>query len=164
MAFHKGRAAYASACSEAGKSVAGSEGRASVTGRILQWATLASDHACNGRGAHKIDPGLAPMPRTLCPVRANASRALRRELLIMNCFDCALRHEESTAVAVCHRCGVGVCTDDAYVTEVFIHRPLGMVRSTLPVPARQVACATCHAAEASATTSTQRQAVSSLSN
>ena len=31
----------------------------------------------------------------------------------MNCYDCALHHTTTAAVAICHDCGAGVCPDHA---------------------------------------------------
>ncbi len=64
----------------------------------------------------------------------------------MNCLDC--RPEETAAVAVCGRCGAGLCTEhlvesDEHLTfSMPINRPVAS-----EPPARKLRCERCAAAE-----------------
>ncbi|MGK5546933.1 DUF2180 family protein [Streptomyces sp. URMC 127] len=65
----------------------------------------------------------------------------------MNCYDCyASQGAETAAVAVCHGCNSGLCPAHLRITRPAVHRVNGTGVSHSPVPARQVLCATCHAA------------------
>ncbi|MFF7729396.1 DUF2180 family protein [Streptomyces sp. NPDC008001] len=65
----------------------------------------------------------------------------------MNCYDCYAAEEAATpAVAVCHGCHSGLCPDHLRVIRPELHRVNGLGVSHSPAPARQLLCATCHAA------------------
>ncbi|MBY8885507.1 DUF2180 family protein [Streptomyces sp. PTM05] len=65
----------------------------------------------------------------------------------MNCYDCVLDGTVAPAVAVCSRCGSGVCLDHVRVTAEHPHRVTGTGVATLSGTARRATCATCRAAE-----------------
>ncbi|MET8471785.1 DUF2180 family protein [Streptomyces sp. NPDC004856] len=67
----------------------------------------------------------------------------------MNCYDCAMEEKVATAVAVCRRCGAGVCVTHAHVTRGAIHRAAGTGLSESHAQARHIACGVCHHAEVS---------------
>jgi hypothetical protein len=65
----------------------------------------------------------------------------------MNCYDCAQLGRTTSAVAICHDCGAGLCPD--HTTEG--QHMLTVVRATssrYPVdpPQRRIRCLTCAAA------------------
>jgi hypothetical protein len=70
----------------------------------------------------------------------------------MNCFDCAVETRASTvvpspasAVAICARCGAGICGTHLHVTSDPIPGPSD---SSTPVPeARRLTCGVCYEAE-----------------
>ncbi|MEV4503816.1 DUF2180 family protein [Streptomyces klenkii] len=65
----------------------------------------------------------------------------------MNCYDCyASEGADTAAVAVCRSCNSGLCPGHLRVTRPTVHRVNGTGVSHAPSPARQVLCATCHAA------------------
>ncbi|MFF4215593.1 MULTISPECIES: DUF2180 family protein [Streptomyces] len=65
----------------------------------------------------------------------------------MNCYDChASEGADTAAVAVCHGCNSGLCPGHLRITRPVVHRVNGTGVSHSPAPARQVLCATCHAA------------------
>ncbi|MEX0665162.1 MAG: DUF2180 family protein [Acidimicrobiia bacterium] len=67
----------------------------------------------------------------------------------MNCLDCHTRRVDRVALAICRRCGAGVCAEHADVLE----HHLETVGGFLVIPqrsehrARQVLCLACHEAE-----------------
>ncbi|MFJ8932885.1 MULTISPECIES: DUF2180 family protein [unclassified Streptomyces] len=65
----------------------------------------------------------------------------------MNCYDCAQAERTVPAVAACHRCGVGVCSEHVTLTSGPVHRTTGMGLSDSPHLARQASCPVCHRAE-----------------
>ncbi|MFG2223899.1 DUF2180 family protein [Streptomyces sp. NPDC050161] len=66
----------------------------------------------------------------------------------MNCYDChASEKAETSAVAMCHCCGSGLCPDHLHMTRPVVHRLNGMGVAHGPAPARQLLCATCHTAQ-----------------
>ncbi|MGH4030405.1 DUF2180 family protein [Actinomycetota bacterium Odt1-20B] len=65
----------------------------------------------------------------------------------MNCYDCALADEAVAAVAVCHRCGVGLCAEHVRVGREPVPRTAGMGLSHSTRLARHVTCPVCHGAE-----------------
>ena len=60
----------------------------------------------------------------------------------MNCFDCAVRGQTETAVAVCVRCGAGVCADDvqSHPRSLDQHATLGAAHGG---ETRTLLCASC---------------------
>ena len=70
----------------------------------------------------------------------------------MNCFDCAMRGEVSSAVAICAGCGAGLCLEHAHVNPRWLTRTAVINRIvTVAPPARVVACGVCtHAQDAAA--------------
>ncbi|AXK36307.1 DUF2180 family protein [Streptomyces armeniacus] len=64
----------------------------------------------------------------------------------MNCFDCP-PDRERTAVAVCHRCGAGLCRDHAHTGVETVHAVHGTGRATHTPSARRLSCGTCREAE-----------------
>jgi hypothetical protein len=65
----------------------------------------------------------------------------------MNCYDCLTLQEISAAVAVCTRCGAGLCLDHAHVAPQTVHEAAGTGRSTHSHNARRLTCGVCHEAE-----------------
>ncbi|ATL29344.1 DUF2180 family protein [Streptomyces formicae] len=71
----------------------------------------------------------------------------------MNCYDCHTQERPGIpAVAICHRCGAGLCPDHAHATPTTLHRVHGTGLATGPRPARRITCHTCRAAEAQSDT------------
>ncbi|MFE0632660.1 DUF2180 family protein [Streptomyces sp. NPDC058864] len=68
----------------------------------------------------------------------------------MDCFDCAQGSRRTTAIAVCHQCGAGLCEAHAHVGTVVIERLATMGKTTSQQPAREIACRPCHEAALSA--------------
>ncbi|MDN3028988.1 DUF2180 family protein [Streptomyces sp. S.PB5] len=66
----------------------------------------------------------------------------------MHCYDCALEDTATPAIAVCARCGCGVCLRHASVLGQLVRHSVGMGPSCGRKPARRVTCRTCHEAEA----------------
>ncbi|MEU9733901.1 DUF2180 family protein [Streptomyces sp. NPDC048002] len=66
----------------------------------------------------------------------------------MQCYECALEDEAAPAVAMCVRCGCGVCLRHAHVADQAVPHEAGLGLTYGPRTARRVTCATCHAAEA----------------
>ena len=65
----------------------------------------------------------------------------------MNCYDCAIHHTATAAVAVCRDCGAAVCPDHAVTTTRHRTRMVGLGMSVPIEPAaRIVRCTTCAAA------------------
>lgn len=62
----------------------------------------------------------------------------------MNCLDCNNPTTPIPAVAVCHDCGAGICTDHAVIEAHYLTRmiPLGMPVAVEP-PARIIRCVAC---------------------
>ncbi len=62
----------------------------------------------------------------------------------MNCFDCAALNTKTPAVAICHDCGAGLCTQHASVSEhhLTITRALNMQVPVEP-PQRRIRCSAC---------------------
>ncbi|MBT2367273.1 DUF2180 family protein [Streptomyces sp. ISL-10] len=67
----------------------------------------------------------------------------------MDCYDCHSLKRATTAVAVCHRCGVALCSEHLYIETQEIHRDRGLGKSTSDIPARFVVCSACRRAEES---------------
>jgi len=65
----------------------------------------------------------------------------------MNCYDCLSRQDATVAVAVCTRCGAGLCLDHAHVAPQIVHESVGTGRSTHSPDARRFTCGLCHEAE-----------------
>ncbi|MCF6525366.1 DUF2180 family protein [Streptomyces sp. JJ36] len=63
----------------------------------------------------------------------------------MFCYDC-LPERETTAVAVCHRCGAGVCSEHVHQGREPVHEVHGTGVATQSTAARQLSCGVCHAA------------------
>ncbi len=61
----------------------------------------------------------------------------------MNCFDCATESRDTTAVAVCHGCGMALCVKHARVATRTVQRNAGVGVSTLPRAARRAVCGVC---------------------
>lgn len=68
----------------------------------------------------------------------------------MNCYDCQISDQLTSAVAICRICGAGICLQHAHASPQILHRPNGMGVATLPRAARRLLCDTCLAAEHSA--------------
>jgi hypothetical protein len=66
----------------------------------------------------------------------------------VNCYDCALKDTTAPAVAVCDRCGCGVCLRHAHVVGLLMERAPGSGPSVGRRLARRVTCPSCHEAEA----------------
>ena len=70
----------------------------------------------------------------------------------MNCYDCLPRetgHPSTTpAVAVCRRCGAGLCVDHVRAEPETIHQVAGTGTASSE-GARRLTCALCHDAEQS---------------
>ena len=65
----------------------------------------------------------------------------------MNCFECATTGITVAAVAVCHDCGAGVCTDHAVTREHHLTRTATINRVIIvEPPARLIRCHVCTAA------------------
>jgi hypothetical protein len=64
----------------------------------------------------------------------------------MNCLDC--QPDEVAAVAVCGRCGAGLCAEHLIETDEYLtfRMPINMPVEASP-PARKLRCARCAAAE-----------------
>ena len=69
----------------------------------------------------------------------------------MNCLDCTGSSVSTVAVAVCHSCGAGVCTDHANIRDHYLTRtePIDQVVRIEP-PARLIWCGACAAANEAA--------------
>ncbi|PWI17975.1 hypothetical protein DI272_30315 [Streptomyces sp. Act143] len=67
---------------------------------------------------------------------------------VVDCYDCALEDTATPAIAVCGRCGCGVCVQHACVLGQQVRRAAGTGLSYGRKPARRVTCRTCHEAEA----------------
>lgn len=63
----------------------------------------------------------------------------------MNCFDC-LPERERAAVAVCHRCGAGVCPEHVHHGRQPVHEVHGTGLATQRKSARLLSCGVCHEA------------------
>ncbi|MFJ4466518.1 DUF2180 family protein [Streptomyces sp. NPDC089424] len=66
----------------------------------------------------------------------------------MNCYDCAadaLRPVQSPAVAVCARCGAGMCSGHLHATRVPVPGAAGV--SAQAPDARRLTCGICYEAE-----------------
>ncbi|MFS8097381.1 DUF2180 family protein [Lentzea alba] len=65
----------------------------------------------------------------------------------MNCYDCAIENQTTTATAVCRHCGAAVCAEHAHViAEAFRHFSGMGPADRLPL-ARRISCGTCYHAE-----------------
>jgi hypothetical protein len=64
----------------------------------------------------------------------------------MNCLDC--QPDETPAVAVCGRCGAGLCAEHLVESDEYLMftRPINRLVPATP-PARKLRCARCTAAE-----------------
>ena len=68
----------------------------------------------------------------------------------MYCYDCSDGPDVVTpAVAVCVRCGAGVCRAHARESHPLAYGVVGTGRATHQKPARHITCEACHAAETS---------------
>lgn len=68
----------------------------------------------------------------------------------MFCYDCSNRAGTSTpAVAMCVRCGAGVCHAHAHVSHPLAYAIVGAGRATHDRPARHITCDACREAETS---------------
>lgn len=69
----------------------------------------------------------------------------------MNCFEIAHTGPEVPAVAVCARCGAGLCREHAitHPDHLMVTRPVNR-RVRVQPPARRILCGVCTAAEAAA--------------
>jgi len=65
----------------------------------------------------------------------------------VNCYDCALVDTAVPAVAVCDRCGCGVCVQHAHVSGLLVERMVGTGRGYGRNLARRVTCGVCREAE-----------------
>lgn len=65
----------------------------------------------------------------------------------MNCFECHASGAVSPSIAVCRRCGAGLCAEHVTTGSDTLHRPAGTGLATNPRPARRLTCPTCHQAE-----------------
>ncbi|MFZ3573061.1 DUF2180 family protein [Streptomyces sp. BH097] len=65
----------------------------------------------------------------------------------MNCYDCAAADTSVSAVAVCRRCGAGICVQHAHVGHVSVPRTAGTGLSESHALARHLTCDVCHHAE-----------------
>lgn len=65
----------------------------------------------------------------------------------MNCYDCLALEQKTVAVAVCSRCGAGLCLDHAHLAPQTVHEAAGTGRSTHTHNARRLTCGVCHEAE-----------------
>ncbi|MYQ75825.1 MULTISPECIES: DUF2180 family protein [unclassified Streptomyces] len=68
----------------------------------------------------------------------------------MNCYDCHTSDVSTPALAVCRRCGAGICGAHSTAVPHTLHRINGVGVATLPRVARRLVCPTCCAAEQSA--------------
>lgn len=69
----------------------------------------------------------------------------------MNCFDCrpdALRPVPTAALAVCARCGAGICGTHVHLSADPLPAPAGS--SAPPAEARRLTCGVCYTAERAA--------------
>ena len=74
----------------------------------------------------------------------------------MNCLDC--HPDEMTAVAVCGRCGAGLCAEHLIETDEYLTFPMAIYASAeASPPARKLRCLRCAAAEDGQQRRTQRQ-------
>jgi len=65
----------------------------------------------------------------------------------MNCFDCALVGVVTSAAALCHDCGAGVCLEHAVARQRHLTRTVPLNRPIeVEPPARLIRCHTCTAA------------------
>ncbi|MCY9784138.1 DUF2180 family protein [Nocardiopsis sp. EMB25] len=65
----------------------------------------------------------------------------------VECYDCARKGQAVSAVAVCMRCGAGVCLEHAHETPVEVRRAASPGQSEMPDPARHITCPVCFHAE-----------------
>lgn len=65
----------------------------------------------------------------------------------MNCYDCPAQHDSGVAVAVCSRCGAGLCRDHVHVAPQTVHEAAGTGVYTHTPDARRLTCSVCHEAE-----------------
>ena len=69
----------------------------------------------------------------------------------MNCYDCAINHVMTPAVAVCHDCGAGICADHATTAAHRLTKIVPLGRNVPIKPAaRIIRCHTCSAATSAA--------------
>ena len=69
----------------------------------------------------------------------------------MNCLDCAGLQRAVAAVAICHDCGAGVCSEHAQVAPRWLTRSAAINRAlVVEPPARVVRCAVCDLAQRAA--------------
>ncbi|MFG2761442.1 DUF2180 family protein [Streptomyces wuyuanensis] len=72
-----------------------------------------------------------------------------REVKGMNCYECHSGKHTTTAVAVCHACGVALCGRHIHLDTQEVHRQAGLGKTTGDLPARTVMCSACRHAEQS---------------
>jgi hypothetical protein len=66
----------------------------------------------------------------------------------MVCYECSLKGLRREAVGLCHHCSAGLCLDHVVVAPrpVTVREPIEKT-VVLPIEARELLCATCHAAQ-----------------
>ncbi|MFM9369964.1 DUF2180 family protein [Streptomyces sp. Da 82-17] len=67
----------------------------------------------------------------------------------MNCYECAQRGGTTEAVAVCRRCGAGICPEHVYTETQELQETANPGKVMPERPARRLTCPTCNAAEQS---------------
>ncbi|MFG3256813.1 DUF2180 family protein [Streptomyces sp. NPDC048172] len=65
----------------------------------------------------------------------------------MDCYDCLPRAAERHAVAVCRRCGAGLCVDHVRLSPETVHQVAGTGTASSEKRARRITCGVCHEAE-----------------
>jgi hypothetical protein len=65
----------------------------------------------------------------------------------MNCYDCLTRQETTVAVAMCTRCGAGLCLNHAHVSPQVVYEAAGTGKTSHSLDARRFTCGLCHEAE-----------------
>ena len=79
----------------------------------------------------------------------------------MNCYDCVIKNTTQPAIAICHDCGAGICTDHANTETKYLTTmvPLGMPVAVEP-PGRIIRCNTCANANNAVTSAASYRAAS----
>lgn len=65
----------------------------------------------------------------------------------MHCYDCQREGTVASAVAVCRRCGAGLCAGHTREGPETVHEAAGTGRHTHSPGARRLTCSVCHEAE-----------------
>ena len=69
----------------------------------------------------------------------------------MNCYDCDQQGQTSPALAVCHDCGAGICTQHASEAEHHLTVNLALnMQGPVEPPQRRIRCLVCAEALAAA--------------